>query len=153
MLETPTRPRGAQPGNQNARTHGFYTCNLDDLQENTIEQAKRASGIDDEIAIVRVKLRNVLEKDPDNARLAAQLATTIGHLLRVRLKLGEAVRPGLQEGIDEVVFQGADGIELSVVIEREGFEFSRIFAGESNGGGSNPPTEASGTIRDRGRRR
>ena len=91
MLETPTRPRGAQPGNQNARTHGFYTCNLDELQESTIEQAKRASGIDDEIAIVRAKLRNVLEKDPDNARLTAQMATTIGHLLRVRLKLGEAV--------------------------------------------------------------
>ena len=73
------------------------------MQESTIEQAKKFSGIDDEIAIVRTKLRNVLEKDPDNARLTAQLATTIGHLLRVRLKLGEAVKPGFQEGIDNII--------------------------------------------------
>ncbi len=42
---------------------------------------------------------------------------------------------GADEGIDQEAFEGANGLELGIVIEREGFEFGGIFAGDHEGSG------------------
>ena len=53
----------------------------------------------------------------------------------LRLDAGEAaaVPIGLDESLDEIVFQRANGVELLAVILREGFEGGGIFAGDDEG--------------------
>jgi hypothetical protein len=56
--------KGGQPGNQNARKHGFYSRAItrDDLRR--IKQASGIRGSDDEIALNRVIMQNILENNP-----------------------------------------------------------------------------------------
>jgi uncharacterized protein YjcR len=61
--------RGAPAGNQYARKHGFYSRVLDEDEQNDFEQATDVYGIDDEIALLRTKIKSVLRHDPENIEL------------------------------------------------------------------------------------
>jgi hypothetical protein len=58
------RTPGGQPGNQNARKHGFYSNVLDAAQQHDLEQAKNYKGIDGEIDLLRTKIKSVVAHDP-----------------------------------------------------------------------------------------
>ena len=60
------RKRGAPKGNQNARKHGFYSKVLDEAERLDFELATGVEGIDEEIALIRVKIKSLLERDPEN---------------------------------------------------------------------------------------
>ena len=62
--EKPKRKRGAQPGNQNARKHGFYSKHFTPDQVEKLENADDLRDLGPEIALLRVKL-NALLDDPD----------------------------------------------------------------------------------------
>ncbi len=63
------RKSGAPRGNQNARKHGFYSKVLDEAEQLDLEQATRVEGIDDEIALLRVKIKSVAAHDSQNIKL------------------------------------------------------------------------------------
>jgi len=50
------RKRGAQPGNQNARKHGYYAANLDKQGRLDLKQASSLEGIDEEVALLRLHI-------------------------------------------------------------------------------------------------
>ena len=54
------KKRGGQPGNQNARKHGFYARILTPEQEEALDLRDFAQGV----ALIRAKLLTLL-KDPD----------------------------------------------------------------------------------------
>jgi hypothetical protein len=60
------KKRGGQPGNQNARTHGFYSRTLTPEQQETLEAAADLRNLDDEIALMRFKISSIITHDPDN---------------------------------------------------------------------------------------
>ncbi len=62
------RKRGAPKGNQNARKHGFYAKVLDEAEEIDFELAAGVEGIDDEIALLRVKIKSLIAHVPDTTR-------------------------------------------------------------------------------------
>ena len=82
-----SRKRGAQPGNQNARKHGFYSNILTDKEKSNLGSAALVKGLDDEIALLRVKLKSIVEHDPENIRLISEIAATMARLLLNRQKL------------------------------------------------------------------
>ena len=45
------RRRGAQPGNQNARKHGFYSSTLSPEQQESLEEAAALKDLQSEIAL------------------------------------------------------------------------------------------------------
>ena len=61
--------RGAPKGNQNARKHGFYSKVLDEAERLDFELATGVDGLDEEIALLRVKIKSLLERDPENIKL------------------------------------------------------------------------------------
>ena len=72
------RKRGAQPGNRNARKHGFYSPILSPEEISLVWNAVNLKGIDPAIAVIRVKLHQALQYDPANHRFfedAAKLLT------------------------------------------------------------------------------
>jgi|GEM_PF-6518470 len=52
------KKRGAPEGNQYARKHGFYSHVLSESEQADYELATRVEGIDEEIALLRVKIKH-----------------------------------------------------------------------------------------------
>jgi len=95
--------RGAPRGNQNARTHGFYSRVLDETEQIDFELATGVNDIDDEIALLRVKIKSVLEKDPENIKLIMQAVNTLAGLIKTRYNITKEQKKGLKEAIGNVL--------------------------------------------------
>ncbi|MFC1933084.1 hypothetical protein ACFLXU_05610 [Chloroflexota bacterium] len=95
--------RGAPKGNQNARKHGFYSKVLDEAERLDFELATGVEGIDDEIALLRVKIKSLLERDPENIKLVMQATNTLARLLRTRYNISKEDKKGLKEAIGNVL--------------------------------------------------
>ncbi len=63
------RHRGGQPGNQNARKHGFYSSSLNQAEICRFLNTVNLEGVKPEIAVLRLKLSSVLERNPGNRRV------------------------------------------------------------------------------------
>ena len=88
------RKRGAPKGNQNARKHGFYSRVLDEAEKLDFELATGVEGIDDEIALLRVKIKSLIAHDPDNIKLIMQATNTLARLVRTRYNISKKERRG-----------------------------------------------------------
>ncbi len=97
------RKRGAPKGNQNARKHGFYSKVLDEAEQLDFELASGVEGVDDEIALLRVKIKSVLETDPGNVKLIMQATNTLAKLVKTRYNITKEQRKGLKEAIGNVL--------------------------------------------------
>jgi uncharacterized protein YjcR len=97
------RKRGAPKGNQNARKHGFYSKVLDEAEQLDFELATSVEGIDDEIALLRVKIKSILENDPENIRLIMEATNTLARLIRTRYNITKEQKKGLKEAIGNVL--------------------------------------------------
>ena len=97
------RKSGAPKGNQNARKHGFYSKVLDEAERLDFELASGVEGIDDEIALLRVKIKSLLENDPENIRLIMQVTNALERLIRTRYNITKEQRKGLKEAIGNVL--------------------------------------------------
>jgi len=103
MPKEATRKRGGQRGNQNARKHGFYSKVLDEAERLDFELATGVEGIDDEIALLRVKIKSILERDPENIKLIMQATNTLAGLVKTSYNMTKEQRKGLKEAIGNVL--------------------------------------------------
>ena len=97
------RKRGAPKGNQNARKHGFYSKVLDEAEQLDFELAAGVDGIDDEIALLRVKIKSILEHDPENIKLIMRATNSLERLIRTRYNITREQKKGLKEAISNVL--------------------------------------------------
>ena len=95
--------KGAPQGNQNARKHGFYSRVLDEAERLDFELATGVDGIDDEIALLRVKIKSLLAHDPENIKLVMQATNTLARLVRTRYNISKEDKKGLKEAIGNVL--------------------------------------------------
>jgi uncharacterized protein YjcR len=114
------KQRGAPKGNQNAYKHGFYAKVLDEAEQLDFEVAAGVNGIDDEIALLRVKIKSALEKDPENINLIMKATNTLAGLMMTRYRITREQRKGLREAIGNVLRDIALplGIGLGAAMER-----------------------------------
>ena len=103
MVKETARKKGGQKGNKNAVKHGFYSRVLDEAEKLDYETAAGVEGIDDEIALLRVKIKSVLEKDPENVKLIMQATNTLAGLVRTRFNTTREQQKGLREAIGNVI--------------------------------------------------
>jgi len=103
MRDKVVRRRGAPKGNQNARKHGFYSKVLDEAEQLDLELATGVEGIDDEIALLRVKIKSILAHEPDNVKLIMQGSDTLARLVRVKYNISKKDKKGLKEAIGNVL--------------------------------------------------
>ena len=111
------RGRGAPKGNQNAsktglpekpstsqdKRHGFYSKALDEAEWLDFELASGVNGIDDEITLLRVKIKSILENDPENIKLIMEATNTLARLLKTRYNISKEQKKGLKEAINNVL--------------------------------------------------
>jgi len=110
-----TRKRGAPKGNQNARKHGFYAKVLDEAEQLDFELAAGVEGIDDEIALLRVKIKSILSHDPENMKLVMQATNTLARLVRTRYNITREQKKGLKEAIGNVLRDVALPLGIAVI--------------------------------------
>ena len=103
MLTKVKRKSGAPKGNQNARKHGFYSRVLDETERIDFELASGVNGIDDEITLLRVKIKSILEHDPENIKLIMQATHTLAGLVKTNYNITKEQRKGLKEAIGNVL--------------------------------------------------
>ena len=95
--------RGPPTGNQNARKHGFYSRALDEADKLEIDELRGVEGIDDEIALLRWKLRELIENEPERIDLHMEAANTIARLVRTRYQISKEQKKSLKEAITKVL--------------------------------------------------
>jgi hypothetical protein len=95
---------GGQPGNQNARKHGFYSNVLSGDEKRYWKRASLVDGLSEEIIFLRVKLRSLANQDQFNLSLFNQTIKTLGRLYEIDSAHGqdnnqfkEAVKTVLEE--------------------------------------------------------
>jgi hypothetical protein len=105
MVEGLKRKSGGQPGNQNARKHGFYSQNLTEEEKLELESASDMDGLDQEMAILRVKFRALLTSSGMNFPLMIKIAEALARLYNAKnnnrrndsTKIKEALTSVLEE--------------------------------------------------------
>ncbi len=81
----------------------FYARVMDEADKLDLEAAAGVEGIDDEIALLRVKIKSVLEKDPENIKLILRATNTLAGLVKTRYRITKEQRQGLKEAIGNVL--------------------------------------------------
>ena len=103
IIEETTKGRGAPLGNQNARTHGFYSKVLDEEQQREYTQAVEVEGLDSEIALLRVKIKSLVARDPENIDLITQGTNALARLTMTKYNINKTDKQGLREAIGNVL--------------------------------------------------
>ena len=83
--------------------NSFYGKVLDEAERLDFELASGVEGIDDEITLLRVKIKSLLESEPENIRLIMQVTNALERLVRTRYSISREQRKGLKEAIGNVI--------------------------------------------------
>jgi len=102
-------PRKAAPkkdapkGKRSAGKTGFYSKVLDEAERLDFELAAGVNGIDDEIALLRVKIKSLIAHDPDNIRLIMNMTNALERLIKTQYSISKEQKKGLKEAIGNVL--------------------------------------------------
>ena len=115
MAEEILKKSGAPQGNQNARTHGFYSKVLDEQQQLDYERATEEEGIDGEIALLRVKIKSLVARDPENTDLIVRATNSLARLVITRYNISKTDKQSLKEVINNVLKDIALPLGIGIV--------------------------------------
>jgi hypothetical protein len=99
MAERPKRKRSAPK----PKKPGFYAKVLDEADQLDFELAAGVNGLDDEIALLRVKIKSLLANDPENIKLLMDVTNTLVRLVNTKYKISKEQKQGLKEAIENVL--------------------------------------------------
>jgi hypothetical protein len=96
---------------------GFYSNALDKAEKLSLEEARDIEGLDEEIAMLRVRLRELIENDPDRFDLQLKVTSTIARLVGIRYKISREQKKSLREAITKVLTDIAIPLGIKVIIK------------------------------------
>ena len=108
--------RGAPKDNQNARKHGFYSRVLTEAGQVELESASQIEGVDQEIAFLRVKLKQLADQHPERLDLQLEAANTIARLIRTHYQITREQKQTLRESIQKVLTDVAVPLGIGIAI-------------------------------------
>jgi hypothetical protein len=95
----------------------FYGQALNEAERLELEEAGGIEGIDEEIAILRVKLRELIVAAPEKFDLHLKLATTIARLVTTRYSITKEQKKSLREAITRVLTEIAIPLGVKAIIK------------------------------------
>ena len=96
---------------------GFYLPALDDVSALKLEEARGMQGLDEEIALLRLKLRELLQEQPGEVDLHLRAATVLANLVKVRYAVSKEEKKGLKEAITRVLTELAVPLGVKAFIK------------------------------------
>ena len=92
------------PGNGRARRgRSLYARALDEADAVDFELAQGIQGIDDEIALLRLKIKSLLESDPENVKLIMEATSVLARLVTARYRISADQKSALTTAIGTVL--------------------------------------------------
>jgi hypothetical protein len=79
-----------------------------------MEAAAEVEGIDEEITLLRMKLRELVENHPERIDLHLEAANTIARLCRTRYQITAEQKAGLKEAITRVLTEVALPLGINI---------------------------------------
>ena len=86
---------------------GFYSRALNEAEKLELEEASSVEGIDEEIALLRLKFRELLQEQPDRIDLHFEAANIIARLVKTRYQITREQKKSLKEAIQKVLTEVA----------------------------------------------
>jgi len=99
---------------------GFYFLALDEAERAGLEEALEVEGLDDEIALLRVKLRATLVAQPDRTDLHFEAANVIARLVKTRYQISGDKSKSITEAAQKVLTEIGLPIGVGVDIKLAG---------------------------------
>ncbi len=96
---------------------GFYGRALDEAEKVELEEASHIEGIDEELALLRMKLRELLEEQPERIDLHFEAAKIIARLVRTRYQITKEQKKSLKEAIQKVMTEVAVPLGVGVGVK------------------------------------
>jgi hypothetical protein len=96
---------------------GFYSRALDEAEKLELEEASHIEGIDEEIALLRVKLRELLAEQPERIDLHFEAANIIARLVKTRYQITKEQKKSLKEAIQKVLTEVAVPLGVGIGIK------------------------------------
>jgi len=92
------RKRGGRP-----TAAGFYRSALSEAERLALPEAAEMGGLDDEIAVLRVKLRTAIEENPQDVKLMFKGLELLVKALAARYRLSQKAEGELSERVEAVL--------------------------------------------------
>ena len=99
------------------RKPGFYGKALDEAEKLELEEARGIEGIDEEIAILRVKLRELIVAKPERFDLHLKVASAIARLVTTRYNITKEQKKTLKEAVTKVLTEIAVPLGIKSLIK------------------------------------
>ena len=96
---------------------GFYSRALDEAEKIEFEEARDIEGLDEEIAMLRIKLRELIENEPGRFDLYLRVTNTIARLVGIRYDISKEQRKSLREAITKVLTEIAVPLGVKVLFK------------------------------------
>jgi hypothetical protein len=94
------------PGQKTNRkkTHGYYARMLTEAEKRDFFKAAGIEGVDDEIALIRVEIKRMLESgDERNIEVLLKATNALERLIRTKYQINPPQQKGLKEAIGNVI--------------------------------------------------
>ena len=104
-------------GSQKGKKRGFYSRALDEAEKVGLEEASNIEGLDEEIAMLRVKLRELIENEPDRLDLHLKATNTIARLVGIRYNISKEQKKSLKEAISRVLTEIAVPLGIKILMK------------------------------------
>ena len=85
----------AMLSDRDSREHDFYSQVYSGQRKTAFDQAELMHSLNSEISVLRVQIRSLLEKDPENYGMIQSTILALARLMRTRYYLGKNDGPRL----------------------------------------------------------
>jgi hypothetical protein len=96
---------------------GFYSKVLDEAEKISLEEARNIEGMDEEIAMLRFRLRKLIQENPDRIDLHLKMTAAIARLVGVRYNISKEQKKSLRDAITRVITDIAVPLGVKMIIK------------------------------------
>jgi len=100
-----------------AKKTGFYSRALNEVEKLALEEAGDLEGLDEEIAVLRLKLRQLVENEPGEVELCLKTANTLARLVGIRYNISREQKKSLKEAITRVITEIAVPLGIRILFK------------------------------------
>ena len=106
--------RKAKDGDRTVDKAGFYCRALGEAEQLQMAEASQVEGIDDEIALLRIRLRELVEQSPERIDLQMDLANAIARLVKTRYQISSQQKKSLRAAVAKVLEEVAVPLGIGI---------------------------------------
>jgi hypothetical protein len=96
---------------------GFYGPALGEIRSLVLEEAGGVEGLDEEIALLRLRLRDLISDYPDKIELHLRTANAIAGMVKIRYAISKEQKKSLREAITRVLTELAIPLGVKALIK------------------------------------